>query len=999
MQATWSDQLDPLRFSLPVLPSTRLKPQRSKSFVEERNCDFGEILRSLQTLPPVFLPNVFPEDEDIDEEDYEERPISQTFSCHVVSVTFPNGTQTSVVVDEEDQTLRQIRRQLEKEKSTSALMFSYKVGPQEVTVATEQEDMLLKDLIMSTNLRASVRDESLYLSLVSAKTEDYTLKSDNEIMREYVHTWGLVEGEIQDRLFLFHQGRVDFYESELVFLSMDGTLDFRVKLNDIRKLQLLEGEPNTVVLVCMQSTGIQDTAVRFLSDQGCSQFVKQALPFIYAMAASGHVLETRTLETRASESRHYFVRKVNHYGFKQKRLIWLELLNFKLHISDLTMKNHKIYEMRRLAHFVRRGDQEKKLSIIFKEGSNQKDLHLIFSSLEELDEFFAIAEESLMLKLDSKLQMKKTLFFTQQLSSVRKPGKSQRKYSWLSAESTEIVTHMSEFEYLFNVVVDSFLGYDRRIIALNHREATMSVLSSEGKTLKTVPFTSILDLNHDLEDLRRLTLTDERAEKHVLIFSSVYLKLLFCRVVYIVTRPELVVSAAQETVFQSELRLMVGTWNLGHICPEKDSLQDWVKNPEQLDLVALGFQECAKSKRAKWLQSLTAYMEGNGLKLLSFTPMWEMFIVIYARKTLVISHLATTAKATGIANMIGNKGGCVATFMVQETSFCFVSCHLAAQPQRILTRNQNAKDLFSIRFAHNDLDFTTEFDYLFWFGDLNYRVDKEFHTAVAMLDKGLYGQLQVCDQLLKEQSANRCFVNFHEGPLSFPPTYRYGRHSNEWSNKRDQTPSWTDRVLYRSFKEVSLVRYEAALNCMGSDHRPVSAEFLVKVCPPFIPASLPKPGEDPLFAVIEFDELEIACDDPISSTHGQIVFFAPFLQSTPSTTQFSLTGPEIKHTLQEKEIPILTSAMTDLRYLREQRVILILYLSSKDRTEVGGLASVPLASLCASALQTTPLDVRSTFISDVFLDIEAALESNGRCVGSVHGRWNFSLCHKSQQDH
>lgn len=1002
MQVTQSDQFDLQRLSLPVFVPPRSKPKRSKSLAGKRNCDFGEVLRSLQTQPPTHLPGVFPEDEDIDEEDYEERPISQTFSCHVVTVVFPSGTQTSVIVDEEDQTLRQVRRELEKERPTAGLVFCYKVGPQEVAIAAEQENTLFKDLLMTTNLRASVRDESLCLFLATPKFEESrtTEKADNELMREYVHMWTLSEGDIKDRILLFHQGRVDLYESELVFLSMDGALECRLRLNDIRNLQFLEGEPNTIVLVCSPYTQVPDTAVKFLSDQGTSQFVKYALPYIYAMAGSAQVLETRAAESRATESRHYFVRKVNHYGFKQKRLVWLELLNFKLHISDLSMKNHKIYEMRRLAHFVRRGDQEKKLSILFKEGSNQKDLHLVFSSLEELNEFFAIAEESLMLKLDGKLQIKKTLFFTQQLSNVRRPGKMQRKYSWLSQESTDIVTHMSEFEYLFNVVIDSFMGYDKRIIALNSSAGTLTVLSSEGKSLKQMSFATILRLSNDLEDLRRLTLTDELTGKSVLIFSSVYLKILFCSVIYTVIRPELVVAETQETVNKEELRVFVGTWNLGHCCPDKSSLQEWVKNPELQDVAALGFQESAKSKRAKWLQTLTAYMETNGLKLLSFIPMWEMFLVIFTRKGLNISNLSVTAKPTGIANMIGNKGGCVATFKVQETSFCFLSCHLAARPQHILTRNQNAKDLFSIRFEHLDLDFATEFDYLFWFGDLNYRLDKEYNTAVEMLRSGAYSDLRDCDQLLKEQNANRSFVNFQEGQLNFPPTYRYIRLKNEWSNKRNQTPSWTDRILYRSFREISLLKYEAALNCMASDHRPVSAEFAVKVSPWFVPSTLPRPGEDPLFAVVEFTELDITCEDLAGTTHGQIVFFAPFLQSTPSTPQFGVTGPEIKHSLQEKEIPILTSAVSDFRYLREQRVILVLYLSTKDRTDVAGLASLPLFSLFSSAIQITPSrDPRSTFISDEFLEVEAVLECAGRRVGNVHGKWNFSLCHKSQQDH
>jgi hypothetical protein len=34
--------------------------------------------------------------------------------------------------------------------------------------------------------------------------------------------------------------------------------------------------------------------------------------------------------------------------------------------------------------------------------------------------------------------------------------------------------------------------------------------------------------------------------------------------------------------------------------------------------------------------------------------------------------------------MVGNKGGVMVSFKIFETSFCFISCHLAARPSIIL---------------------------------------------------------------------------------------------------------------------------------------------------------------------------------------------------------------------------------------------------------------------------------------------------------------------------
>lgn len=40
------------------------------------------------------------------------------------------------------------------------------------------------------------------------------------------------------------------------------------------------------------------------------------------------------------------------------------------------------------------------------------------------------------------------------------------------------------------------------------------------------------------------------------------------------------------------------------------------------------------------------------------------------------------------------------------------------------------------------------------------------------------------DKLLQSQKEGKCFVNFHEGDLKFPPTYKYNPGTNEWDTDR-----------------------------------------------------------------------------------------------------------------------------------------------------------------------------------------------------------------------
>lgn len=78
------------------------------------------------------------------------------------------------------------------------------------------------------------------------------------------------------------------------------------------------------------------------------------------------------------------------------------------------------------------------------------------------------------------------------------------------------------------------------------------------------------------------------------------------------------------------------------------------------------------------------------------------------------------------------------------------------------------------------------------------------------------------------------FTGFEEGPLVFPPTYRYDVGTGDYdTSEKMRTPAWTgpflmpfssnrnkrslDRILYRG--QLSLQNYSRA-ELKGSDHRP-----------------------------------------------------------------------------------------------------------------------------------------------------------------------------------
>ena len=97
-----------------------------------------------------------------------------------------------------------------------------------------------------------------------------------------------------------------------------------------------------------------------------------------------------------------------------------------------------------------------------------------------------------------------------------------------------------------------------------------------------------------------------------------------------------------------------------------------------------------------------------------------------------ISNVESQSKPTGIANIIGNKGGVGIAFNIMETRICFISCHLAARPNNMHLRIHNFYDLMkNIRFGEKKVETSACHDYFFIFGDMNFRVDCKYSSRIS----------------------------------------------------------------------------------------------------------------------------------------------------------------------------------------------------------------------------------------------------------------------------
>ncbi|MCO5603756.1 hypothetical protein L7F22_057908 [Adiantum nelumboides] len=128
-------------------------------------------------------------------------------------------------------------------------------------------------------------------------------------------------------------------------------------------------------------------------------------------------------------------------------------------------------------------------------------------------------------------------------------------------------------------------------------------------------------------------------------------------------------------------------------------------------------------------------------------------------------------------------------------------------------------------------------DVVFWAGDLNFRLELPIGEIKRLIRKRMFeGALLRFDELRSEMSAKSCFEGFQEQPITFAPTYKFDRGTDEYdTSEKKRKPAWTDRILWRcrssssSSSEVRPVSYESAPEVLLSDHKPVSACFIVKI--------------------------------------------------------------------------------------------------------------------------------------------------------------------------
>jgi phosphatidylinositol-bisphosphatase len=239
-----------------------------------------------------------------------------------------------------------------------------------------------------------------------------------------------------------------------------------------------------------------------------------------------------------------------------------------------------------------------------------------------------------------------------------------------------------------------------------------------------------------------------------------------------------------------------------------------------------------------------------------------LLILVYASADLSkdVRSVCTSNVGTGLMGYMGNKGAVAVHMIIGEaTRLLFINSHLAAGADKTALERRNwdaAQIQTRTRFAevHDPSGIPIsggerigDEDFAFWFGDLNYRLESipgedvrrilsrhskdnrgsQFFEDISFDDisgkastlepisdvdevpddldpdslQTTISSLWPHDELSQQIKLRKAFhEGWEEGPVTFLPTYKYdvGKVSVFDSSEKKRSPSWCDRILYRT---------------------------------------------------------------------------------------------------------------------------------------------------------------------------------------------------------
>lgn len=299
----------------------------------------------------------------------------------------------------------------------------------------------------------------------------------------------------------------------------------------------------------------------------------------------------------------------------------------------------------------------------------------------------------------------------------------------------------------------------------------------------------------------------------------------------------------------NSLSVNIFTWNVATVQPPPPSKLASLFNL-QTDFVAIGLQEVKAQPLDRvydsvygdvWTNSIRDAMSKNDYVLVHSIRLVGILLTFFCKRNHLtsIQNIETSYTRTGLKGYWGNKGAVSIRFNLMGSSICLVNCHLTPHDNNLQKRiNDYYSIIDSQTFQSEKISSILDHDLVFWFGDLNFRLDAKSLSSEEIV-KLLHGndtkRLLQEDELKQVMFQNSAFSGFKECEISFKPTYKFVPESSQIYDEK-RRPAWTDRIIHKmfddspkSYEEITCKNYQSHPDMNFSDHLPVSGLFDIKV--------------------------------------------------------------------------------------------------------------------------------------------------------------------------
>ncbi|XP_076435089.1 phosphatidylinositol 4,5-bisphosphate 5-phosphatase A-like [Babylonia areolata] len=307
------------------------------------------------------------------------------------------------------------------------------------------------------------------------------------------------------------------------------------------------------------------------------------------------------------------------------------------------------------------------------------------------------------------------------------------------------------------------------------------------------------------------------------------------------------ISGSKQEKEDKGVRLCMLTWNVGGKKPPaqmEDALR--LTQAPLPDLFGIGLQEVSPkpSDSKEWVDMFTWTLADYDFVRVKYRQQLGVITLVFVLRPLLpyCTSFESEITKTGMGGWWGNKGGVSIRLDILGINLIIVNCHLAAHQEHVAERIEDYDSILDDqKFKDPDVENILDHDYVFWMGDLNFRIDNMSRGEVERaISSGGLRKLLENDQLNRCREEKLIFEDFEEMEIKFPPTYKFDPGTDTYdTSSKQRIPAWCDRVLwhyentdYDGFQlRVDPIEYTSHPKYRLSDHKPVTGMFFFTVFP------------------------------------------------------------------------------------------------------------------------------------------------------------------------